>query len=303
MKKIFALSLFIFLASCTSETLVFFSGSEIEPIAGRSGEVIQLPVPEREGYGFFGWYLDESLSQAVETSFMLPDEDLTLYPEWKKVITIKFDDLRDNNELTGFEGEPLQLPIPENFEGFVFENWYIDSSLSTPFLQERFGNEDVVLFAKFIPEIDYLMNLFIEEYEARVFNFDEINPGLKTVSFQKDNIIIEIRKNFPRVPDQLTLKIFPDYDGSDAMVELIYRFSPGVRVEASYQSIFGVRGANFIGVIFEDVDGVIVSYLNGYQASNFNAFVQSIVNNNLYPEFESLMNEAGINILKLDLDN
>jgi uncharacterized repeat protein (TIGR02543 family) len=49
--------------------------------------VIQLPVPEREGYGFFGWYLDESLSQAVETSFMLPDEDLTLYPEWKKIIT------------------------------------------------------------------------------------------------------------------------------------------------------------------------------------------------------------------------
>ena len=300
MKKIFALSLFIFLASCTSETLVFFSGSEIEPIAGRSGEVIQLPEPEREGYGFFGWYLDESLSQAVETSFMLPDEDLTLYPEWKKVITIKFDDLRDNNELTGFEGEQLELPIPENFEGFVFENWYIDSSLSTPFLQERFGSEDVTLFAKFIPEIDYLINFFIEQYDARVVNLDEINPGFKTITFVKDNIAIDININPPRsIPSGLILTIFPDYKGSLVRVKLIYNFSAVVGVQASYQS----RIAVFIGFPFEGVEGVNVEHLSGYQDSNFTAFVKSIVNNDLYPEFESLMDDAGINIRKLDLNN
>lgn len=50
-------------------------------VTGRSGEVMKLAVPERQGYLFKGWYIDE----ACETEFdsTIPEEDITIYAKWE----------------------------------------------------------------------------------------------------------------------------------------------------------------------------------------------------------------------------
>ncbi len=46
------------------------------------GEKVSLPVPEREGYSFDGWYLDEALTESAENKEV--NGEVHLYAKWKK---------------------------------------------------------------------------------------------------------------------------------------------------------------------------------------------------------------------------
>ncbi len=46
------------------------------------GEKVALPTPEREGYTFAGWYLDEGLSESAENKAV--DGEVRLYAKWEK---------------------------------------------------------------------------------------------------------------------------------------------------------------------------------------------------------------------------
>lgn len=65
-----------------AEDAVFPEGTETT-VTGRSGEVVKLAVPERQGYLFKGWYTDSS----YETEFdgMIPDKDATIYAKWEVI--------------------------------------------------------------------------------------------------------------------------------------------------------------------------------------------------------------------------
>lgn len=59
-------------------------GAAIESVSYRGGREItadMLPVPEREGYTFEGWYLDAELAEKAESFVM--KKDVTLYAAWK----------------------------------------------------------------------------------------------------------------------------------------------------------------------------------------------------------------------------
>jgi uncharacterized repeat protein (TIGR02543 family) len=44
---------------------------------------VTLPVPEKSGYEFIGWYLDASRTQPVSIPFAMPAEDIMLYAGWE----------------------------------------------------------------------------------------------------------------------------------------------------------------------------------------------------------------------------
>ena len=56
------------------KTVVFVTngGEEVEKVKAKNGSIVELPVPEREGFVFAGWYLDEECTQPAPLE---PDPD------------------------------------------------------------------------------------------------------------------------------------------------------------------------------------------------------------------------------------
>ena len=69
------------------ETNCELSVAEIE---AAEGEEITLPVPEREGYSFEGWYTDEAFSGNA-VSKITADKNVTFYARWEKLYALTLD--------------------------------------------------------------------------------------------------------------------------------------------------------------------------------------------------------------------
>lgn len=69
------------------ETNCELSVAEIE---AAEGEEITLPVPEREGYSFEGWYTDEAFSGNAVTK-ITADKNVTFYARWEKLYALTLD--------------------------------------------------------------------------------------------------------------------------------------------------------------------------------------------------------------------
>lgn len=69
----------------TADTAIHFEtngGNTLTPLAGRAGEDIgTLPLPEKAGFVFGGWYTDSALTQKF-TATVFPAADITLYAKW-----------------------------------------------------------------------------------------------------------------------------------------------------------------------------------------------------------------------------
>ena len=59
-------------------------GEPLTAVRVEEGEQAKLPVPEKEGYRFEGWYKDEARTEAVEEDYV-PTEDTVLYAKWKQL--------------------------------------------------------------------------------------------------------------------------------------------------------------------------------------------------------------------------
>ncbi len=113
--------------------------------------IVELPIPQKEGYVFDGWYADEELSQKVDvTSNKINDavwknEETILYAKWKNENecpdvdgvdskTIKFNTLGGNKIedliiCLSCRNQDIILPVPKR-KGYIFDGWYTDQSLT-----------------------------------------------------------------------------------------------------------------------------------------------------------------------------
>ncbi|MGM9942164.1 MAG: InlB B-repeat-containing protein [Bulleidia sp.] len=65
-------------------TVTLINGEQQETISQKPGFVLQdLPVPEKKGYDFTGWYADKTCT--VQAPEIMPENSLTLYAGWKEV--------------------------------------------------------------------------------------------------------------------------------------------------------------------------------------------------------------------------
>lgn len=139
--------------STSSATLCFESngGSTVGNIEVTTDTVVgKLPVPEKEGYIFDGWYTDNSF-QTEFTSKSTTDKDLILYAKWEYYgAKLNF----NTNGGTEIDTKTVtwnkavgDLPVPEK-EGHEFAGWYKDSRLKTQFTSESRIIEDTTIYAK-----------------------------------------------------------------------------------------------------------------------------------------------------------
>ena len=98
-------------------------GNEIEPITQETDSALSLPVPEKEGYYFVGWFT-EKVPTSFDSQFTLetmPGKNITLYAGWaSEEIKGKFTYEINGEEITvtGYK-DGSEMVIPENLFGFT----------------------------------------------------------------------------------------------------------------------------------------------------------------------------------------
>ena len=134
-----------------------------------------LPIPERTGYTFVGWYQDSNLTTPV-TSDTIVTKNTDFYAKWIENLTISFN--ADGGEVsptskTISPGSVIgDLPIPSKI-GYDFVGWYIDNTYTTEVAPSTTFNTSTSIIAKW------------EELEDITINFDadggEVNPNSITI--------------------------------------------------------------------------------------------------------------------------
>ncbi len=95
-----------------------YGGTDISAMRARQGAAIETPeTPEKRGYAFNGWYLDEQFTHPF-TFEEMPEEDITLYALWGPPEGLQLESIGQYLAVTGYQGDKEELYIPEHFYGF-----------------------------------------------------------------------------------------------------------------------------------------------------------------------------------------
>lgn len=108
-------------------------------------------APEKTGYTFEGWYLDQEFNEEC-TQTSMPDNDLVLYAKYQ-VITYKIN-VHNVDGVTSIDADygvniESRLENPEK-TGYTFEGWFIDSDFKTRLeTSKTMPNNNFDVYAKF----------------------------------------------------------------------------------------------------------------------------------------------------------
>lgn len=132
-------------------------GTHIELAKVEAGQRLDKPQnPSKPGFEFDGWFTDELMT--IQYDFERPvTSNFTLYAKWKKVIpTEKYDVHFESNggspvesQLQLTTGSKIMKPQNPSKEGYTFEGWYTDNSLSKLWnFDKDLVSENMTLYAK-----------------------------------------------------------------------------------------------------------------------------------------------------------
>ncbi len=125
-------------------------GTAYYTVRGKKGDVITLPEPEKEGYVFDGWFVDDSFTgDALDGTYTI-FANATLYAKWTAYRGVVHFESNSGTEYKDVEfcAQKVNIPTPER-EGHIFAGWYRSSML----LGEKVSGVilpkgDVTLYAK-----------------------------------------------------------------------------------------------------------------------------------------------------------
>ena len=167
-------------AACSKEKILYSfrtnGGDAIAEAEVEKGGAFTLPVPERDGYEFEGWYTTEDFSGSPLEKIDAAQENLTFYAKWAKKYTVT---LRLNGGTLSVESiqtkagvnlyELLQSYLPEK-SGYVFGAWFdangneLSKSMTMP-------ENDVTLSAKY--KVGYTVQIFRQNIDRTDYVKDE----------------------------------------------------------------------------------------------------------------------------------
>ena len=108
-----------------------YGGTEISPINVKEGEMISnLVNPEKTGFEFKGWYIDDKFSELFDIATAI-NKEYKLYARFVEIFDINFD-TDGGNEIEAIsytECDNISLPLAVK-SGFVFSHW-IDEAGNT----------------------------------------------------------------------------------------------------------------------------------------------------------------------------
>lgn len=176
-------------------------------IEGIAGNPFSLPDdPTRSGYVFDGWYLEDTFNTVFNIN-EFPQNNLTVYAKWQKLITIYFETLNGSSStpfVTGLPGDSYVLPNEPVRSGYVFDGWYMDQSYTTPLTLSSIPNNDTTVYAKWVEEVTVIDEIIavlendfgftclnnvceLEEYSWLTYTFNLNNITFTKASIDNDS--------------------------------------------------------------------------------------------------------------------
>ncbi|MBT1174470.1 InlB B-repeat-containing protein [Bifidobacterium sp. LC6] len=112
-------------------------------------------APERDGYTFLGWYLDEDGTEPVDWTTHVWNKDATVYAKWKSnAHTVTFDS-QGGSAVDAIEvkpGEAAAAPADPVRKGFIFNGWTLDANGTQPYSFTAAVNSDLTLYAQWVAD-------------------------------------------------------------------------------------------------------------------------------------------------------
>jgi len=161
-------------AACGGETVTIKfetnGGAVISEVTKNDGETYELPVPQREGYQFDGWFLSADCSGEAVTS-VVATENVTYYAKWTKLTLVSLD--ADGGSLASTE---VYLPVGSKLlsglsefvptkSGVEFGGWFNGNVKVNDTV--KVGENAINLTARYTVKytVDvYLQNVYDDEY-------------------------------------------------------------------------------------------------------------------------------------------
>ena len=109
-----------------------------------------LPVPDRTGYTFLGWYIDQDHEQAFDPQSPIL-HDLTLYAKWAvNTYTITFESNGGSIIPAITQDYETSIDAPDHpiKTGYVFGGWFQDADLTDMYELTIMPPEDMIVYAK-----------------------------------------------------------------------------------------------------------------------------------------------------------
>ena len=175
-------------------TITFNSnGTELAPITQDYDTTVAEPLePTRVGYTFSGWYEDQTLvTEYIFTS--MPASDITVYAKWiinQYTITFDLNGGTDLAPITQDYNSYVMYPDIPTKDGYVFDGWYNDESLSTEYVIKSIAPYDITLYAKW--------SYYAIQYDL-YYNYAEVSGFIVSSDYQS-NIVLSIPSQFNGVP-------------------------------------------------------------------------------------------------------
>lgn len=111
---------------------------------------IQYIRPMKAGYEFVGWYTDAELTEPAVYSSTLITEPTKLYAKYQQKVVLKLEANSNYKMMSarGLAGNNFYYSDPVK-KGYLFDGWYTDAELTTPFTSNKFPTENMTLYAKY----------------------------------------------------------------------------------------------------------------------------------------------------------
>lgn len=125
-----------------------FSAPSMLMVSVEGIEDYVLPVPEKEGHSFRGWYLDAEYQTLFDPSHIAENPVLHLYANFKKnSYTLTIYDGSDKRIYTLLYGDKLSLIEPLS-EHYIFDGFYTDPARKNKLPYETMPATDLVAYVK-----------------------------------------------------------------------------------------------------------------------------------------------------------
>ena len=109
-----------------------------------------IPTPTREGYRFVGWYTGIEDGSIISYDTVFSEKYTDVYARWSDVCSISFevDGGSSIAPATVKYGTKVSKPSVPTKEGYIFDNWYIDSDRTAVFDFNTAITASITLYAK-----------------------------------------------------------------------------------------------------------------------------------------------------------
>ncbi|MDE6660273.1 MAG: InlB B-repeat-containing protein [Anaeroplasmataceae bacterium] len=147
-------------------TFNYKNGNPSTSFQVQDGEKVTKPTePQREGFKFLGWYLDESLKEAWDFDKNTVYRNITLYAGWEEILKYSiFYYIQGHGKAPEDILEATNLPNPlpnlEDVEGWHFVGWYLEESYTTLAVAGKELTGNAFLYAKWEEVVDPALDVY-----------------------------------------------------------------------------------------------------------------------------------------------